>query len=295
LLFLSPILPRKLYNAGGLPCSQWAQLLKTCSLHQGVWTMKKIIFSLGIFTLLFSLQAFGWGKTGHRVVGQIATKHLNGKAKREIKKILGVESLAQGSTWPDFVKSDSDMRKKFSHWHYVNAKKGVKLKDRKVNPKGDILFGIRHFVKILNRSKSSPQEKLHALRYVVHFIGDIHQPLHTGFAEDRGANSVQLKWFGQDTNLHKVWDEDLIDMQQLSFTEYTAFVDHATPVQIQRWQNSKALDWANESRKLLANAYLATNGKYWEWNYNYIHIETINKRILMAGVRLAGVLNEIYK
>jgi hypothetical protein len=256
--------------------------------------MKKMMMIVSM--VFFSFNAFSWGMLGHRITGEVASKHLTEKTKAEIKSIIGDDSLAELSNWPDFIKSNPVMRKKYSAWHYVSFPKKETLLKRKVSMKGDILYGISYFSKIIKDKEASIKERREALAFVVHFIGDIHQPLHVGYPEDKGGNKVKLKWFGEETNLHVVWDEKLVKHQEMSFTEYTKEINkvHGDDKLIKLWQKSTPEDWAQESRDYLPKIYKFKEGKYWEFGYNYKHLKTLNERLLKGGVRLAGHLNALF-
>jgi hypothetical protein len=256
--------------------------------------MNKIVIVVSM--VLFSFNALSWGMLGHRITGEIASKHLSAKAQSEIKSIIGEDSLAQLSNYPDFVKSDPVMRKKYSAWHYVSYSKKETILKRKVSMKGDILYGISYFTKILKEKESSKRERREALAFIIHFIGDVHQPLHVGFPHDKGGNNVKVKWFGEDTNLHAVWDEKLIKLQEMSYTEYAVELNKFSEndKRITSWQLAKVTDWAKESRDYLPKTYEFKQGKYWEFSYNYKHLDFLNQRLLKGGVRLAGHLNTIF-
>jgi hypothetical protein len=258
--------------------------------------MNKFI-QIALLSLLVQSSSFAWGPIGHRVVGQVAEYHLTPKAKLEVKKILSVESLAQVSTWADYIKSDRKWRKA-SPWHYVSIDDGKTYESSTKNPKGDIVEAIARYTKILKDKKVKLKDRAIALKFLVHFYGDIHQPLHVGHKHDRGGNSVKLKWFGKSTNLHSIWDVDLIEMQKLSYIEYTDFINHASKKEIEKWQSDDIKIWIKESMALRPQVYdIVKNskdyGKYGEYKYNYKNIKTLNQRMLQAGVRLAGLLNNI--
>ena len=250
---------------------------------------------LFVMILMVPGLCWGWGKTGHRVVGDIAQKHLNDLAKLQLRKILGHEKLPESSVWPDRIKSDPKLRKTYNHWHYLKAKKGMEIANRKTQKNGDILTAIDHFSKILKNSKESHKNRLEAVRFLTHLVGDLHQPLHTGYAEDRGGNSIKLKWFGKDTTLHNIWDENLIDLEELSYTEYSSKINRASKKLIKKWQATKPVVWAQESRDYLSKVYVYKQKKYWEYDYSYKHLNFLNERLLKAGIRLAGLLNNLLK
>ena len=102
--------------------------------------------------------------------------------------------------------------------------------------------------------KSTKEDKIIALKFLVHLIGDLHQPLHVGNGKDRGGNDIKVKWFGEATNLHNVWDEKLINLQELSYTEYSNYlllnIDYSL---IREWQGANILEFINESKNLEKN------------------------------------------
>jgi len=237
-----------------------------------------------------------WGDTGHRTVGLIAEKNLSKKALRNIQKILGNESLAMASTWADFVKSDSTLNAQTSAWHYVNIPEGKSYEEMEKNPKGDVIEAIDRMVAILKDSKKSSEEKRFSLRFLVHLIGDIHQPMHAGRAEDLGGNRIKVKWFGKDSNLHRVWDSDIIDGFGLSFTELSEAINFADKNQVKAWQSSRQDVWAKESQEIAQKLYANTkDGDKLSYRYIYDHDQVLKMRLLQAGVRLAGVLNGIFR
>ncbi len=250
--------------------------------------MKTII---SITLSLICLNLVAWGPTGHRVVGEVAESHLSKKALKKVTLILEGESLAICSNWMDYIKSDSSFDS-LSAWHYVT----IPSMDKYHNEgelKGDVIQAIDRFTMELKTKKFSVDEKF-ALRSLVHLIGDIHQPLHVGNGLDRGGNSVKVKWFGRSSNLHRVWDSEMIDGQKLSYTEYAAWINTAKKDQVSKWQSAGVLVWAEESLNYRESIYdIPENGKL-GYRYSYDHIAQVNFRLLQAGVRLAGVLNEIY-
>ncbi len=255
--------------------------------------MKNVI--VFIILVCFQNSAFAWGLLGHRITAQIAESYFHKNIKEKVKKILKNETMAMASNWPDFIKSDPKLRKKYSAWHYVSFPPKVKIENRKGKQGGDILYGIKYFSDILKDKEAGMEEKRDALAFIIHLIGDLHQPLHVGYTNDKGGNLKKVNWFGESTNLHTVWDERLIQMQELSFTEYTKEINKISGEDIKKLQSSTVLDWAKESRRYLPKAYGFKQTRYWEYRYNYKHIKYLNQRLLSGGVRLAGLLNKVLK
>ena len=151
-------------------------------------------------------SAFAWGKTGHRVVAAIADTQLSGLARAHIREILGPgETLDDAANWPDEMRSDPAIfwQRTASPWHYVTLN-GITYDH--APPEGDALEALNHFRAVLQDPKASLADKQMALRFVIHIVGDLHQPLHVGKCCDKGGNNVKVTWFGKPTNLHAVWD-----------------------------------------------------------------------------------------
>ena len=264
--------------------------------------MKKLYVKT-LFTVLLFLylpyQSMAWGMNGHRIVGEIANSYLSSKASKAIKKILGNESIAMASNWPDFIKSDSNYRY-LNEWHYIDVPKGVNNSniaaalnsDTTVNAYNRLIFLIGQL-----KNKNLPQsEKLMYLRLVIHIVGDMHQPFHVGGEGDRGGNDIKVTWFNEPSNIHTVWDSKLIEYQQLSFTEYTKAINFTTAIQRAQWQKAPITDWLSESYKLseLLHDELKTPNQKLGYQYNFKYLDTLDEQLLKGGVRLAGLLNEIF-
>lgn len=252
--------------------------------------IRKIAIVLCTFV---SLHVFGWGMIGHRTVGQVAEKHLSKKASKKINEILDGESLAVVSNWMDDIKSD-DAYDHTHAWHWVTIPDGQTYEESEKNPEGDVIATIERLISELKQRNLQKKDEAEKLKMLVHLIGDIHQPLHVGHGEDMGGNKVRLEWFWENSNLHRVWDSDMIDSKQYSFTELADIVDNVSKEQVKVWQSSSVRDWANESIDLRKQVYDIPEDKKLSYEYRYHNWSTVKLRLAQAGIRLAGVLNEIY-
>ena len=247
-----------------------------------------------IFGFFLTVNAISWGLTGHRVIGDIAQQHLTRKAKKGITKILGTESLADVGNWMDFIKSDPQYNY-MNVWHYVTIPDGETYATSTKDPNGDIIWAIDKFIGELKSDTLNHEEKKFALKCLVHLVGDIHQPLHVGNGKDKGGNDIKIKYFWQNSNLHRIWDSGIIDGQNLSYSEWTVKLNHVTKQELALWQSASVIEWANESMALRPSVYDFGDKKNLTYRYNYDHIAELEGRLLKAGVRLAGILNEIYQ
>ncbi|MEQ6168361.1 S1/P1 nuclease [Ekhidna sp. MALMAid0563] len=251
-------------------------------------------FVLPLIGVLFVVQSFGWGPTGHRIVGLIAERHLTKKAKKNIEKVLGFETLAEVSNYMDFIKSDVTYRH-MSPWHYATIPDGKTYDEAGTPEEGDVIVTIQRLMGELNSKEFTDYDEVFALKCLVHLVGDIHQPLHVGNGEDRGGNDVKLDYFWKSSNLHRVWDSGMIDGQKYSYTEYADWIDHPTDEQLEAWSSLNVLDWANESKTVRDQCYnTMPEDKKLSYRYDFENIELLNQRLLQAGIRLANVLNAIY-
>jgi hypothetical protein len=242
--------------------------------------------------LLMTLPAWGWGATGHRVVGEVAEHHLSPGVAAAVEDLMGAESLARASTWPDEIRSDrahQEANPDEKRWHYINAAPDQSLAEARAADPWNIWDGIEQNLAILGDTSLPDEERVIALRWLVHLVGDAHQPLHAGYGHDWGGNRIVVTWFGEPTNLHSVWDEELIAHTKLSYTELADFVDVASQEQVADWQDDPIEVWIQESRDLLEPAYKTNYGKL-EYGYVYEHMPTVERRLLQGGVRLAYLL-----
>ena len=254
-----------------------------------------------LVALLFSLplSSFSWGVLGHRIIGEIAESYLTPKAKVEIKKILGTETLALASHWADFIKSDSTYDSLYN-WHFINLDSGLtrlQVQTYLENDTGtNIYTKINYLIRQLKNKQLALNGKRVYLKLLIHFVGDVHQPLHVGRKVDLGANRVRVQWFSNNSNLHAVWDESLVNFQQLSYTEYTRAINFTTQKQRIAWQKQPISQWVIESYQIAQKLYsgIKEPNQRLSYDYNFEHIKTLNERLLKAGVRLAGVMNELF-
>lgn len=245
--------------------------------------------------ILVAGQALGWGATGHRVAGQIAEEYLSPQARLAIEDVLGVETLAQASTWPDFMRADPDefWQSTANPWHYVTVPPGKAYREVGAPEQGDAASALERFTEQLRDPESSAEERALALRFIVHIVGDLHQPLHVGNGEDRGGNDVDVTFFGEPTNLHRLWDSQMIDRRQLSFSEMAGWLAaEITPQDFHAWNTPDPLVWIEESAALRERIY--PDGDELGWSYSHEWARDIDLQLKKAGVRTAAYLNDLF-
>lgn len=243
-------------------------------------------------------QTMAWGMLGHRVVGQIAQSYLTKKTSREVKKILGHESLAMASNWGDFIKSEPAYNY-LGNWHYINLPAGLNAEQLDYALKGDTVTDaytrILFLTDELKNKGLDHDKKLMYLRLLIHIAGDLHQPMHTGRPGDQGGNKIQLTWFGQNTNLHRVWDSDLVGAKELSYTEYSNSINVITKVGLRSLQREGPAKWVTDSYQISEKIYANIKpGDKLSYRYIYDNQSIADQQLLKGGVHLAGLLNDIF-
>ncbi|WP_207435680.1 S1/P1 nuclease [Sabulibacter ruber] len=251
------------------------------------------------FFVYLPLQSMAWGMLGHRIVGEIADRNISAKTRKNIKKILGNESIAMASNWADFIKSDPSYNY-LNNWHYINLKQGLTQAEVENHLKQDTTTNaytrINFLIGELKKKETPQDKKVMYLRLLIHFVGDVHQPMHVGRPEDLGGNRIRLEWFNQPSNLHRLWDEQLIEHQELSYTEYATAINFATKDQVKTWQSQLAPQWFFESYQIANQLYkgITKPDEKLSYRYNFDHLQTLNEQLLKGGIRLAGVLTDIF-
>lgn len=272
--------------------------------------MKAWLFVAAAAASLVSTPSLAWGKTGHRVVAAIADTELSGIARAQVQQILGRgESLDEAANWPDEMRAAPGQfwQKTATPWHYVTLNGDVY---EHAPPEGDALEALARFTKTLKDPGASREDKQLALRFVVHLVGDLHQPLHVGKCCDRGGNEVKVTFFGKPTSLHSVWDSQMVDDEQLSFSELAAKLErHISPEDVVSWWDADPRDWIKESAQIRDTIYPAgdvsnspSSRKTDEGqpvaalSYDYIFKfqPVMERRLSQGGVRLAAYLNAIF-
>ena len=257
-----------------------------------------LVFIALLCACIYSLPAFSWGQKGHRIIAKIAYDHLTCKARKSVDAIAGKQGIIYWANWPDEIKSDTIYPTSYD-WHFQDFDGG--LSDSVVvaaltdYPKeGGNMFRALDSLKNLLGNKA--ENEVHNLRFFVHLTGDRYCPMHTAHMDDKGGNAVKMKWFKEDTRLHTVWDTHLIESQGYSFSEYAEMLELRYAAQ------RKAIEQMSDEELLLYN-YHFTEAIYayqqtWDGNtYHYIYRwhEPMEWQLYAAGIRLAQLLNQIYK
>lgn len=255
-----------------------------------------VLLPIAIGFSMASSQVYAWGQIGHRVTGKIAENYLSEEAKAAVDALLPNESLAEASTYADEQRSNPAefWQKEAGPYHYVTVPEGKHYHEVGAPEKGDSVTALTKFRKTLLDDNASQEDKQLALRFIVHIIGDLHQPLHAGNGTDRGGNDVKVRFFWEDSNLHRVWDSGMLDRRQLSYTEWSEWLgEKISDSDVERWSDTNPETWITESATIRDLIY-PEDANRMSWDYLYEHLPTATLRLQQASVRIAAYLNEVY-
>lgn len=250
-----------------------------------------------VICLISSTSALGWGQTGHRAAAEVAEHFLSPEARHAANDILGREDLARASTWPDFMRADQSefWQEAANPWHFVTVPEGRRYADVGAPPEGDAHSALTRFSETVVDPEADHDERALALRFIIHIIADLHQPLHVGNGSDRGGNDFAVVYFGQTSNLHRVWDSQMIDRWQLSYTELARWLlADITPERFAQWNDADPMVWIAESAALRDRIYPEPDRRELYWSYGFEWKATVEQRLAQAGVRTAAYLNTLF-
>lgn len=247
--------------------------------------MKNIFVCLFLF--FFILNGYSWGERGHKIVAAIAKKCLPKQVLDSVQFYLGDMSFNEASVWMDVVRKEPayDYLKP---WHYINVDKDktyVAVEEPNVVNQLEVAIATLK-IKGAERTK----EKISfALKVIFHLVGDLHQPLHNGYGEDKGGNKITVIFNGKESNLHKVWDTDMIEDLSITTKKCLKHINKFSDKEKSDIQNINVEKWMNESRDLLNNVYEFENGKITR-DYEKKAEPIIKQQLSKAGIRLAAIL-----
>ena len=247
------------------------------------------------FFLVFSIEtASAWGPEGHRIICEIAQIHLLPRTRKIVQQNFNIKYLTLVANWADAVKRAP---RKHDVLHYTNIEEGKWTYDqtRDCPEKTCVTEKIREFARVLSNKRLFYFDRKDALKFLIHLVGDIHQPMHLGNLSDRGGNDIDVLANGDATNLHALWDSGLIIRGEDSLVQYAEKLDaRTTEEEMREWTKSYVETWSNESRELcLKYGYALSLTEDGELTDEYIARGRliVEKQLRRAGVRLAHILN----
>lgn len=256
--------------------------------------MKRLII-ISLLVLNVS-TALSWGGKGHDIVASVAENNLTPKAKKKLNELLDGRSIIVYSSWMDALRGDS----RYNHtstWHYANVDDGFTYETMKKNPAGDVLTATNEAIaKLKGGGLSDSLEKMY-VKYLVHLVGDMHCPMHAGRLSDRGGNDVKITFMGKVTSLHSLWDDQIVEAaKKWSYSEWSKHIDYLKSKDKKTIQSSRPEDWMYETVVLSKSIYDATpaNSKL-SYDYTSRFTPLVESQLMKSGLRLAAILNSIYK
>jgi hypothetical protein len=252
----------------------------------------------GIAVLLCSsLPAFGWGPEGHALVARLAAAHLTPAAAARVAEILGPgTTIASIASWADQIRRE---REPTGQWHYIDILIEHKHLDMARDcPKGEcVITKIAEFRKVVVDPAATPVARREALMFLVHFVGDMHQPLHCSDNHDRGGNDVKFNFSNRASNLHSVWDSGMLGRMGTEDALFARYSADLTPKKAKKLGKGTVEQWAEQSHKAGVTVVYGKLPKPPEVSAEYERMAApvIDMQIEKAGARLAAVLNATLK
>ncbi len=251
--------------------------------------LRAFLFSLLLIILLLPTRAGAWSREGHAIVAGVAMGRLTKTAKAQVGRLLAGMAREDAADWMDDVKRQRPYRY-MQHWHYINIPEGGSY----VLGNDDIIYALQLCDNYLRSGKGTDSIRREALLVLLHLMGDLHQPLHTGYASDKGGNKMQVNINGRKgTNLHHLWDSDIIERQKVTLEAVLQYGKTLSPVAIKALQGGDFVSWMTESRGYLPQVYNFSRHTV-DDAYMSKAQTLITRQLFVAGVRLAAVLNAIF-
>lgn len=261
--------------------------------------MKKTILCILCISFAYT-PIYAFGKNGHRIIAQIAEQNLSRKSYREIKKLLNSYPMAYSSDWADQIRSDTTGTWEHTYvWHYINIPSDLdrqKFQEAiKTVKQENVYSAILKMEAILRNKKAAKEDRRTALHFIIHLVGDMHQPMHVGREDDLGGNRIHVKWFRKNRNMHAIWDSNLIDFEQYSYTEYASILGNVAKPQQKQIREGNLSDWLFETYQITNEIYSSVQRDdelSYDYPYKYKHIAEL--QLQRAGIRLALILNNCF-
>jgi hypothetical protein len=260
--------------------------------------MIKVFLFLSLLCTM-TTEVYAWGAKGHMIVAEIAEQRLTPRARVAVRELLGGKSLAEVSTWADTIRSQAAWRFT-SRWHFADLEDDQNYEDIPQGGEGNLMTAMKMMVSILRQRSATPIERRHALMFLVHFLADAHQPLHTGRPDDRGGNDVRVIFFGRSTNLHAVWDSGILGRSPLDYKSYALALQRRNP-------HNPIFDLKNlipyaqivsENLAARQQIYQFAPGMFRSVFLHERYLERnrdlVDSRLLIGGKRLALILNSLF-
>jgi hypothetical protein len=252
------------------------------------------ILALSFLCLTVSMSAYD--AVGHRIIADIAYQNLTNKARTQVDKVLGIKGIVYEATWADEIRSNNKYAYSYK-WHYQDLKDGMNTADLQKlldNPKAEgehLFFAIDTLTLRLKKDKNDAE----ALKFLVHFVGDLHQPMHFGRAEDLGGNKISINWFGKQINIHSLWDGYMIENNKMSYSEFSQYLQDKFEPQKAEFKKYTILQSVEAGYAVRTQIYAYDTADTNNYHYVYFFAEKRDEMLYRGGIQLANVLNAIFK
>lgn len=242
------------------------------------------------------LPSFGWGQKGHDVTAYIAEKNLKCRVRHRVQKILGNHSLVYYANWLDNA-SHTPEYAYTSTWHYANVDEGMTYETMEKAATGDVITAVNDLTAKLKAGKLDPETEALYLKMLIHLVGDMHCPMHAGRRTDRGGNSVEIQFFSTPTRLHTIWDTQLVESaHKWSYGDWQEQTDRSKRREKKDITEGTPAEWFTETHTIATQIYEDTPaGTSVSYDYISKYAPVIEQQFVRGGLRLAKLLNEIYK
>ena len=267
----------------------------TAEVNQNILIMKRNYLFL-FAALCTTLGAWAWGQKGHDVTAYIAEQHLTPEAKAKVIAALDGHSLVYYANWLDNASNTPEYRYTKT-WHYKNVDEGETYENAPLAKTGDVVVALGEIMSKLKNGNLSHDDENVALRMLIHLVGDLHQPLHMGHRSDLGGNKVNIMSFNRPTNLHSYWDSELVEfVHKWSYSEWQFQIDRASAEEEAQIVSGDIDAWAKECVAITAGIYADTpEGTKVSYDYGAKYAPVVEQQLLKGGLRLAHLLNSIYR
>ena len=254
-------------------------------------TKIRLVLSLLTVGILLSTCSFGWGRKGHTIVSQIALTMIDSSTRAIVLNDLDQMTPEQAGNWMDDKRSDHNYDY-MKPWHYVNIEPGSVYAPGK---EPDVVSALDSSIaKLEHLANLSHEEIKKNLLIIFHLVGDMHQPLHVGYASDKGGNTIQVKYLTKDANLHRVWDTEIIEGENITENDCLMRLQGFDKDRIKSLSVINPEKWITEPRSKLSGVYKFQDNTI-DRTYIDRNIPVIEDQLLVAGIRLAAVLNHLFK
>lgn len=271
-----------------------------------------------LLLLSISASAFGWGNHGHRVIAELAQANLSPQTRKAMQTLLAGSSLPDASVWADQMRAKPDHAKFWGYdysanWHFINIAAGHHYADSNKNPHGDAYSALLACTAILQNRDPAPgpvkdglvlylgkdlqtaAAKTLALKFVLHLIADLHQPLHLGYAEDHGGNDIAVLWSGKSSNLHALWDSKLFNGSvRQHVVRLMDTLERMDKNKRKVLEQSSVEAWIEEALPLRDRIYSDLPSQTKQESYKSTFLPLADKQLLRAGLRTAAYFNEVF-